>query len=79
MRSGSPCRSSKRSARQTASPEDQLAQVAETDVIERGPLNWPWLRAVVKALDRNIPCASGPSIALFTHDVYQYLTNSDNA
>ena len=77
MRSGSPFRLSKRSAKQTASPKTNLAEVAGAEVIDRGPLNWPWLRAVVKVLDRNIPNASGPSIALFTHDVYQYLTNTN--
>jgi hypothetical protein len=43
-------------------------------VVERGPLNWPWVLALIKALDQHIPGASGASIALATYDVFQYLT-----
>jgi len=56
------------------------AQVAETSgdlVVEKGPLNWAWTQAILRTLDRNVPYASGESIAIFTHDVYQYLTNPD--
>lgn len=56
--------------------EDQLAHVASADVVERGPLNWEWLQAVLSAIDRYVPYGSGTSIALFTHDVYVYLTNA---
>jgi len=55
---------------------EQLAEVAGQDVIERGPLNWEWVRGFLKAVDRFVPYGSGTSIALFTHDVYQYLKNS---
>ncbi|HVS00963.1 MAG TPA: alpha/beta hydrolase [Thermoanaerobaculia bacterium] len=44
-------------------------------VIERGPLNWKWVQGVLSAIDRHVPGGSGASIALFTKDVYQYLTN----
>lgn len=43
-------------------------------VIERGPLNWRWVRATLTALDR-IPNVSAWSVALATRDVYQYLHN----
>ena len=56
--------------------EEQLAEVAGQDVVEKGPLNWPWVRATLQAIDRFLPDSSGPTIALFTHDVYVYLTNS---
>jgi hypothetical protein len=46
------------------------------DVVDRGPLNWEWLQGILKAIDRHVPHGSGESIALFTHDVYQYLKNS---
>jgi hypothetical protein len=48
---------------------------SEAGAVERGPLNWPWVRAVLRALDRHVPATSAPSIALFTRDVYQYLRN----
>jgi hypothetical protein len=56
--------------------EEQLAEVAGQEVVERGPLNWPWVRATLQALDRFVPQSSSPTIALFTHDVYVYLTNA---
>lgn len=56
--------------------EAQLAQVAGQDVVQRGPLNWEWFQGFLKAVDRFVPHGSGTSIALFTHDVYQYLKNS---
>jgi hypothetical protein len=52
-----------------------LAQTAGPNAIAKGPLNWEWLRGVLKVIDRNIPFASGSSIALATNDVYQYLYN----
>jgi hypothetical protein len=54
------------------------AQIAEVggDVVQRGPENWGWVRAVLKAIDRNVPFGSGAGIALATHSVYVYLTNS---
>jgi hypothetical protein len=52
---------------------DVLAEVGE-DVVERGPLNWRWVRATLTALDR-LPNVSAWSVALATRDVYQYLNN----
>lgn len=54
----------------------QLAAVAGEEVVDRGPLNWEWFQAILRAVDRYVPYGSGSSIALFTHDVYQYLKNS---
>lgn len=51
----------------------QLTAVAGPDVVERGPLQWEWFQGVMQALDRYVPGASAASIALATHDVYQYL------
>jgi len=56
--------------------DEQLTEVAGEEVIKRGPLNWEWLQGILKAIDRFVPYGSGNSIALFTHDVYQYLKNS---
>ncbi|WP_428422820.1 hypothetical protein [Methylibium sp.] len=40
---------------------------------EKGPLNWPWVQAILRALDRT-PLGEA-SIDAFTRDVYVYLTN----
>ena len=50
------------------------ALTAET-ISERGPLNWKWVRSVLKALDTHVPGASSNSISLATRDVYLYLKN----
>ncbi|WP_454048908.1 hypothetical protein [Cellulomonas sp. Marseille-Q8402] len=52
---------------------DVLAEAGE-DVVERGPLNWRWVRATLTALDK-LPNVSAWSVALATRDVYQYLNN----
>jgi len=54
--------------------EEVLAR-AETDVIEKGPLNWRWVRAIATALDERLPGASGVTLAAATFDVYHYLRN----
>ncbi len=53
----------------------ELAAVAGREVVERGPLQWEWFQGVLAAVDRYVPGASAVSIALATHDVYQYLRN----
>jgi hypothetical protein len=60
----------------TGISDDQLAEAAGQDVVERGPQNWEWFQGFLRAVDRFVPHGSGRSIALFTHDVYQYLKNS---
>jgi hypothetical protein len=55
--------------------EQMLRAVAGADVVERGPLQWEWLQAILKAVDTYVPGASGASIALATNDVYQYMNN----
>jgi hypothetical protein len=60
----------------TGITDAQLAEVAGQEVVDRGPLNWEWFQGFLKAVDRYVPYGSGNSIALFTHDVYQYLKNS---
>ncbi|MDN5853784.1 MAG: alpha/beta hydrolase [Actinomycetia bacterium] len=52
---------------------EQLIAVSNRQVVARGPVQWPWVQAVLEALDRFVPGASAVSIALFTHDVYHYL------
>lgn len=60
---------------QTGITDEQIAAETAAEAVERGPLNWLWVRAVLRALDRHVPATSASSIALFTRDVYQYLRN----
>jgi pimeloyl-ACP methyl ester carboxylesterase len=53
----------------------QVMAEAETEVVEMGPQNWWWVRAIAKALDERLPGASGATIAAATFDVYHYLRN----
>lgn len=55
--------------------EAAVEAAAGTEIMERGALNWPWVRAIVQAIDHYLPGGSGAAIALATHDVYRYLTN----
>ncbi len=55
--------------------KEQLAAITGQAVIERGLENQAWFQTILQALDRHVPYASGASIALATHDVYQYLKN----
>lgn len=41
--------------------------------VERGPLNWGWVQAILSVLDKSVPFASAAGVALFTNDVFQYL------
>jgi hypothetical protein len=56
--------------------EEQLRQVGGQEVVARGPLNWEWSLAIVRAIDRFVPGGSGAGIAIATNDVYQYLRNA---
>lgn len=59
--------------------EAQAAAIARGEsavVVERGPLNWGWVQGILSAIDRHVPGGSGLSLALFTRDVYLYITNA---
>lgn len=62
-------------ARQAGIGPEQLADVTDHEVIERGAQDWRWLRGTLRAIDRHVPYGSGASIALITRDVYAYLTD----
>lgn len=53
----------------------QVQELGAETIIERGPLNWKWVRLVLQALDTHVPGASSTSLALATRDVYRYLRN----
>ena len=56
--------------------DDEVASTLDHAARTRGPLNWGWVQGILAALDRNVPGASSTSLALFTRDVYEYLTNA---
>jgi hypothetical protein len=51
------------------------AMAGDAALIQKGPLNWGWVRAILQVVDKHVPFGSGSSIAIFTRDVYQYLKN----
>ena len=55
------------------SDEEILAELNE-EARKRSALNWGWVQGILSVLDRKVPGASAASVALFTNDVYQYLT-----
>jgi hypothetical protein len=55
--------------------DDQLRELGDSQVVERGFLNWEWVQTTLKAIDRYVPGGSGASVAIATNDVYQYLQN----
>lgn len=52
----------------------QVQQELRDHTIERGPLNWKWVRALATLLDKRVPGASSATVALATRDVHRYLT-----
>ncbi len=56
--------------------DSEVADVLDPAVRERGPLNWGWVQGILSVIDRKVPGASGASVALFTQDVYHYLTSA---
>jgi len=55
--------------------DEQVREVLVPEVLEKGPLGWEWAQAVLRAIDRFVPLGSGTAVALFTRDVYLYLTH----
>lgn len=53
----------------------EIKAAIDQEFAMRGALNWPWVRGTLKAIDEHIPGASSASIALATHDVYDYLND----
>jgi pimeloyl-ACP methyl ester carboxylesterase len=42
------------------------------DPQERGPLNWKWVQAILRAIDKSSPSANAKAIETFTRDVFLY-------
>lgn len=60
-------------ARQLGITEAEAQQYMDGTVKSRGIENWPVVLGFLRALDKHVPGAGSASIALATHDVYQYL------
>jgi hypothetical protein len=54
--------------------DDQILDGAGAVIVERGPLQWAWVQAILRKLD-DIPGLSGDMIERFTRDVWVYLTD----
>jgi hypothetical protein len=55
------------------------AQVQEefgTNTTEKGPQNWAWVQAIIRAIDRNAGSVSQSAIENFMRDVYLYTTRA---
>jgi pimeloyl-ACP methyl ester carboxylesterase len=42
----------------------------------RGPLNWKWVQAILRAIDKNSPGMNQKTLETFTRDVFLYTTRS---
>lgn len=52
--------------------DDQIDRELGPGPRERGPLNWNWVQAILRALDRHAPGMSQQAIESFTRDVFLY-------
>jgi hypothetical protein len=59
-------------ARSAGLTEADIARELAAEPIERGPGNWEWIQAALRALDR-VPGFNGAVIDVFTRDVFVYL------
>lgn len=54
-------------------------QVEPGQVIEKGAQNWPWVQAIVRAIDSRLGHTSSFTIEKFLRDVFVYTTNREVA
>jgi hypothetical protein len=65
------------SIRQAAGiPEDKVNAEFDGPVQERGPLNWKWVQAVLRAIDKNGGGMNQATLESFTRDVFLYATRA---
>jgi hypothetical protein len=55
--------------------QDEVNQEFEGQPGERGPLNWRWVQATLRVIDRKSREANQAALESFTRDVYLYLTS----
>jgi hypothetical protein len=54
----------------------QVQQEFGTNTTERGPQNWAWVQAIIRAIDRNAGGVSQSAIESLMRDVYLYTTRA---
>jgi hypothetical protein len=54
--------------------DDQVNAEYASNTKPRGPLNWDWVQAILRALDKYGPGMSKKTVELFTRDVFLYIT-----
>ncbi len=59
----------------TGITDAQISEEFDVETRERGPQNWEWVQAIVRAIDRHAPGLSRRSLETFMRDVYLYTTN----
>ncbi|MHA6892362.1 alpha/beta hydrolase [Ralstonia pseudosolanacearum] len=52
--------------------EDKVNAEYQGDVRERGPLNWEWVQAILRAIDKSGTGMSQATLEIFTRDVFLY-------
>lgn len=57
-------------------PEEKVNAEFDGPVQERGPLNWKWVQAVLRAIDKNGRGMNQATLELFTRDVFLYVTRA---
>jgi hypothetical protein len=57
----------------TGVTETDIAEIAGAEVIERGPTDWAWVRASMRAIDQRTQHGSALAVFMATRDVYHYL------
>jgi hypothetical protein len=54
--------------------DEEVLKESQSDLIEKGPLNWPWVQAILRALDRRGGGMGRRALEIFTRDVFLYVT-----
>ena len=57
-------------------PEDKVNAEYEGNIQERGPLNWKWVQAILRSIDKNGGGMNQGTLEVFTRDVFLYTTRA---
>jgi pimeloyl-ACP methyl ester carboxylesterase len=55
--------------------DEQVDAEFSPEVRQKGPENWEWVQAIIRAIDRHVPGVSQDFLESFMRDVYLYTTN----
>lgn len=56
--------------------DDKVDSEYEGNIRERGPLNWKWVQAILRSIDKHGGGLNQASVELFTRDVFLYTTRA---